>query len=333
MVNLINKIVVRLGELFFYAKLCYLVYDVFWRIKSMKKKITKIISIILLLISVFTIAGCTKKQVKTRQKQITIVTSTNIYANIAKQVAGKYAKVTPLIANGNTDPHDFEPTVETARVVANSDILVANGLGYDDWIDRLADANNKKVLKVGNDLMGLKTGANPHIWYDLQMPKKYVNYLVNKLDKLDPKHKKQFNQNGNNYLKRIDKLEQLEKSLDYKHAKPVFVSEPVFDYMLNSTGYIIDDKAFEDAVENETDPSAQIIQEMNQKISNHKIAFFVNNTQASSSTVNSFVKLAQEHNIPILNVRETMPNNTTYIRWMNENLENLGKVSKINAPE
>ena len=36
--------------------------------------------------------------------------------------------------------------------------------------------------------MGLKKGDNPHIWYNLNMPTKYVNYLVKRLSKLDKKH-------------------------------------------------------------------------------------------------------------------------------------------------
>ena len=59
-----------------------------------------------------------------------------------------------------------------------------------------------------------------------------------------------------------------------------------------------------------------------------KIAFFVNNVQESSSTINTFVKLAKENNIPVLNVRETIPNNTTYLKWMQNNYTNLVDVSK-----
>ena len=71
-----------------------------------------------------------------------------------------------------------------------------------------------------------------------------------------------------------------------------------------------------------------MINQMNNEIKAKKIAFFVNNTQASSSTVKSFVKLAKENNIPVLNVRETIPNHTTYLAWMKENYQNLAKIEK-----
>ncbi|WP_201331761.1 metal ABC transporter solute-binding protein, Zn/Mn family, partial [Lactobacillus nasalidis] len=70
-----------------------------------------------LLIAALFLAGCAKSEQKS-SNQIKIVTSTNIYADIAQNIVGKYGKATALIANGNTDPHDFEPTTAAAKTVA-----------------------------------------------------------------------------------------------------------------------------------------------------------------------------------------------------------------------
>lgn len=293
----------------------------------MNKRIVKVVSLIITAFAVLlTVTACGKNNQK-QSKGINVVTTTTVYADIAKNVVGNYGTVTPLISNGDTDPHDFEPTTKTANQVTKADIVIGNGLGYDDWINRLAKASDKKLVTVG-DLMHLKKGANPHIWYDLSMPKVYVNYLVDTLSKKDPKHKAQFKANGEKYLQKIDHLQEVESKIDGKKDKPVFVSEPVFDYMLEKTGFKIGDKAFEDAVENETDPSAEIIQKMNNEINHKEIAFFVNNTQASSSTVNGFVRLAKKNKIPVIEVRETMPNGISYVKWMQNNLDNLMKVAK-----
>ncbi len=130
---------------------------------------------------------------------------------------------------------------------------------------------------------------------------------------------------GEKYLAKIDKIKQLAQA-NKGDQKPVFVSEPVFDYALQEAGYKIGDKKFEEAIENGTDPSPKTINEMNNAIKQKKIAFFVNNTQASSSTVKSFVKLAKKNNVPVLNVRETIPNNTTYLAWMKENYQKLADI-------
>lgn len=295
--------------------------------QNFKSKITKFISImgLMTLLSLITV-GCSNKQNSTSQSdKISIVTTTNVYSDIAKNIVGKYGTATAIIDKSSVDPHDFDPTTADAKKVAQANIIVANGLGYDSWMNKLAKSVDKKPVLVGEDLMGLKSGDNPHIWYNLAMPTKYVDYLVKRLSKLDKKHVAYFKENGEKYLAKIDKIKQLAKA-NKGDQKPVFVSEPVFDYALQEAGYKIGDKKFEEAIENGTDPSPKTINEMNNAIKQKKIAFFVNNTQASSSTVKSFVKLAKKNNIPVLNVRETIPSNTTYLAWMKENYQKLADI-------
>lgn len=289
----------------------------------MKLKKT-ILLITTLLALVLTLTACsTKREANTNNHKVDIVTSTNIYANIAKNVVGKHGEVQAIIKNGDTDPHDFEPTTNSAKEVANANIVISNGLGYDDWMTKLADSNDIHMTKVGEELMGLKQGDNPHIWYNLDMPKKYVNYIVKRSSKIDPKHASYFRKNGQTYLNKIQSIKQLAARIDAKHAKPVYVSEPVFDYALERCHFKIGNPAFEEAVENETDPSAQVVHNMQESIKHKKISFFVSNVQASSSTVNGMVKLANQNQIPVLKVRETMPNGTNYYHWMKNNYQNL----------
>ncbi len=272
------------------------------------------------------LSGCSNN--KKESSGIKIVTTTNVYSDIAKNIVGKYGTAIAIIQKSSVDPHDFEPTTADAKNLSSANIVVSNGLGYDEWMNKLASSVDKKPLLVGEDLMGLKKGDNPHIWHNLSMPTKYVNYLVKRLSKLDKKHAKYFKKNGQEYLAKINKIKKLAQSIDGKNKKPVFVSEPVFDYALQEAGYKIGDKDFEEAVENETDPSPKMVNKMINEIKEKKIAFFVNNTQASSSTVNTFVKLAKKNNIPVLNVRETIPDQITYLKWMQDNYQKLAQISK-----
>lgn len=292
--------------------------------KDMKKTHRQLIIWPILLLAVLFFAGCAKNE-KTSSSQIKIVTSTNIYADIAQNIVGKYGKATALIANGNSDPHDYEPTTNAAKTVADADIIVANGMGYDSWMGNLAASNDKQAVKVGEDLMKLDSSANPHIWYNLTMPKKYVAYLVKKLSKLDKKHASYYQAQGKKYLQKIAKIEKVADGIKGEKAKQVFVSEPVFDYALERTGFKIGNKNFEEATEKETDPSAAVIAQMNEAIKKKQIAFFVNNTQASSDMVKSFVKKAKKQGIPIVEVRETMPNKISYADWMLANYQKLAK--------
>src|SRR5699024_668227 len=107
-------------------------------------------------------------------------------------------------------------------------------------------------------------------------------------------------------------IKKIAAKINGREDKAVYVSEHVFDYALERCHLKIGNQAVEEAVEKETEPSEQVIHDMQVKIKDRKIAFFVNNIQASSSTVNCMVKLAEQHNNSILDVMETMPNGISY---------------------
>ncbi|HVB63916.1 MAG TPA: zinc ABC transporter substrate-binding protein, partial [Nitrolancea sp.] len=96
-----------------------------------------------------------------------VVAAENFWGSIASQLGGDRVNVTSLITNPNTDPHDYEPKPAEARTIADARYVILNGAGYDPWMQSLIDANptsGRTILNVG-DLVGKKSGDNPHLWY------------------------------------------------------------------------------------------------------------------------------------------------------------------------
>lgn len=103
----------------------------------------------LLLIFLFVLAGCSNKTAtKSNDSKIKIVTTTDFYAEVAKAVVGDKGTVTSIINNPAIDPHDYEPTTNVAKQVSNADITVANGLGYDSWMNKLNQNDNSISSKL-----------------------------------------------------------------------------------------------------------------------------------------------------------------------------------------
>jgi zinc/manganese transport system substrate-binding protein len=71
---------------------------------------------------------------------LTIVSSTNVWGDIAKSVAGDGVRVISIIDSFGQDPHSYEASARDQLAVNEADIVVANGGGYDSFIDVLADA-------------------------------------------------------------------------------------------------------------------------------------------------------------------------------------------------
>lgn len=289
----------------------------------------KFLGIILSLLAfILILSGCSNKKVSDSSSKIRIVTTTDFYAEVAKAVVGDKGTVSSIINNPAIDPHDYEPTTDVAKTVSKADFSVANGLGYDEWMNKLS--KNSTYIKIGENVMHKKTGDNPHIWYNPNTMPDYANYLADQLAKKYPKNKAYFKQNAQEYiasLKPIQKeLSQLKNTSAKLSNKNVYVTEPVFDYSIQAMGFKVANQKFEQAVENGTDPTPNVIQEMHKGIKNKQINFMVLNTQTDSKLVNNLVNLAKKNNIPVLNVTETLPKGKTYTQWMLSQYQSLNKI-------
>lgn len=292
------------------------------------KKITLTIGVILLGII---LTSCSAKKSTSHSDKINIVTTTDFYGEVAKAVVGNKGNVTSIINNPAIDPHDYEPTTEIAKKVSRADITVANGIGYDSWMNKLSsDSQDSVFIKVGEDIMNKKTGDNPHLWYNPKTMPKYANYLANELGKKRPKDKKYFENNAKKYINSLkpvnNELSKLKKTAKNTKNKDVYVSEPVFDYSIKAMGFTIGDKDFEKAIENGTDPSPKVVKDMRNGLRNKKVTFLVYNEQAQSKTVDNLVSLAKKHDIPVLKVTETLPAGKTYKEWMLSQYRQLNKI-------
>lgn len=300
----------------------------------MKKYIIGISSIIGLLVIILGLSFVPWKSMGKSQKPIRVVTGLNFYGEVAQKVAGDHGQVISFIDNASVDPHDYQPNTKQAQQVAKANVVIENGLGYDSWVNKLvkssSNRNKIKIIDVAS-LTGKKDGDNEHIWYAPETVEKLANDLATQYGKIDPQHAEDYQRNARKYLASLQPLNE-EIAKVKRQVNPnnnrVAVSEPVFDYALKNAGYQIMDKHFEKAVEDGNDPSPKDIEEIQQAIINHQIAFFVDNSQTSDKVVDNLVKLAHEHDVPVLKVTETKPNGDDYMQWMLKQYQALSRIQQ-----
>ncbi|MDN6117031.1 MAG: zinc ABC transporter substrate-binding protein [Lacticaseibacillus paracasei] len=269
------------------------------------------------------------KQSSSNGSKIQVVASLDFYGEVAKAVGGNKVSVQSIINNPAVDPNAYEPTTKVGKSVASADLVVASGIGYDGWMDKVVKSadKSKNYLRVADDLMNKKEGDNEHIWYDPRTMPKLANTLADKFAKKDPADKATFKANAKKYIASLDDLNTLINKLKSKvNGQLVDVSEPVFGYALDYLGYKVNDDHFSKSTEDGTDYSAKDIHGIETDIKEKKIAFFVNNIQASSKTVNQLVKLAEQNNVPVLKVTETLPKGKNYRTWMTSQYQQLEKI-------
>ncbi|MBA5972730.1 zinc ABC transporter substrate-binding protein [Leuconostoc mesenteroides] len=293
----------------------------------MKKIIIALSAIVVIVIGVALFRGNSSSS---SNQKITIVASTDFYTEIAKTVVGEHGTATAIIKDANVSPEDYEPTTTVAKKVSGADIVLANGLGYDAWLNKLAKTSkNTKLIRVGEDVLNKKTGVNPHLWNDPETMSKTANYLATELGKKDPKNRDYYKKNAKKYVASLKPVNDLITKISKKaDGQTVAQTEPVFEYMLDALGYKIMDTDFSEAIEEGNDPSPATLAALKSAITNHKIAFFVNNTQTSSSTVSNLIDLAKKNDIPVVNVTETIPNGENYVSWKLKELKAIEKVTQ-----
>src|SRR6185436_6571009 len=71
------------------------------------------------------------------------VATFSILGDLTQRVAGDHAQVLTLVGP-NGDAHVFEPGPKESAELAHADLLIANGLGFEPWLQRLEDASGFK---------------------------------------------------------------------------------------------------------------------------------------------------------------------------------------------
>lgn len=266
-----------------------------------------------------------------KTKPIHVVASLDFYGEVARAVLGDHGTVTTIIKSSGIDPHDFEPTPRDATAVTRANVVLGNGLGYDGWLAKLAKSGRHRpqLIRVGEDVMGKQLGANEHIWYDPETMARTATYLAKQFGKRAPRYRAAYQRNAAAYIRRLAPLQAQVKTLKQNSRQQrVAVSEPVFDYALTALGYRRSNDAFARAIENGTDPAPAAIKRLQADLRQHRIAFLVNNRQASNKTVQAMVRLAKQEHVPVLNVTETLPQGKNYLSWMQGQYRQLAAIQR-----
>lgn len=262
---------------------------------------------------------------------IKVVAAENEYGNVASQIGGRYASVQSIESNPNTDPHTYEVSPGVAHKVSAGQILIENGVGYDDWMSKIAAASPSSTRQVINvqHLLGLPDSTpNPHLWYSPTTMPRAAGAMAADFAKLQPAHAAYFNANVAKFDALLKPWLTAIAQFKAKYAgTPVATTEPVADYMLQAIGAVnLTPFSFQAAIMNGTDPSPQGVSAQNALFSQHKVKVFVHNQQVTDSLTESFVTAAKKAGIPVVGVYETMPvPGYTYQTWMLAEVQALQK--------
>lgn len=286
----------------------------------------------------------------TGSAQIQVLSSTNIYANLAQEIGAEQVTSKAIISSAAQDPHSYEASARDKLAMSNADLIIGNGGGYDSFMDILAqdlqvkDENFLNALDYsqhGQDAEAQSpeehssetqtehaehehshSGTNEHIWYDVDSMKHVAEEINVRLAELNPEKKDFFAANTAALLKELDALHKQIHALEPKTTHLHFaMTEPVPLHLLTSLG--MEDatpEGFSEAIEGGSDVSPLTLKEFNSLLENGKIDLLAYNPQTASPQTEQLKALALKANIPVIDFLETLPADRSYTQWMKENI-------------
>jgi len=263
-------------------------------------------------------------------KVVNVVAAENFYGNVTMQLGGSHVNVTSILSDPNVDPHAYTSNVQTAQKVSKADLVIENGLGYDDWMDKLLSGspNSNRIVLTGGKLADHPLPDNPHVWYGIDNMPAITQGITGALKKLDRTDAATFESNLATFKQSLTPLQQKIDGINAKYkGTPIALTETIYLYQTMPEGLnVLTPFEFMKANAEGTDPPADTVTSINNSINKKQAKILIYNVQTVTPITTNVQNEAKKLNIPIVPVSETMPPGKTYQTWMGSQLDALAIV-------
>jgi ABC-type Zn uptake system ZnuABC Zn-binding protein ZnuA len=158
------------------------------------------------------LVACSGSPSPSSSSALKVVTTTTVFADILQNIGGSRVAATSIIPPG-VGPEDYEPKPDDAVKLADAQLVVSNGVGLDNFLDKLlasgsGGATPRLVLGDGIPTISVDGEPNPHFWLDPMLVKQYyLPAIVASLSAIDPGGRATYQANADDYGTRLDQLD------------------------------------------------------------------------------------------------------------------------------
>ncbi len=139
-----------------------------------------------------------------------VLATFTILADIADRVAGDVLTVDSLTRPG-AEIHGYDPTPGDIRAAADADLIISNGLGLENWLDKLmSDSDATRVTATdGIDPITIEgtDDPNPHAWMSPTLAADYVDTIAAAFADNFPDDAATFRRNAGEYKAELAEVE------------------------------------------------------------------------------------------------------------------------------
>lgn len=220
----------------------------------MMKRILAILSILIIL------SGCGLNSNNDKNEKLKIVTTNSILYDMTKNITGNHAEVHSIVPIGQ-DPHEYEIKPQDVKALTDADLIIYNGFNLETgngWFNKALEQagkslDDKSVIQASKDVTPIylknseKSSKNidPHAWLSLDNGIQYVKNIKTAVESKDDAHRKDYENNGQKYLSKLEELNKDSKNRFNdipKSQRAMITSEGAFKYFAKqydvTPGYI-----------------------------------------------------------------------------------------------
>lgn len=212
-----------------------------------------ILSFLVILVLGFALAGCSGQQSSEQAKKegiLSIVATTTIAADLAKNIGQEHVTVKALMGPG-VDPHVYQASAGDVNQLQSADVVLYHGLHLEgkmgEIFGNLAKAG-KKVIRLEDGLVkdSLIKGSDtqdvydPHIWFDVNQWQNAAKEVANTLVEYDKKNEQSYKKNLAEYLTQLDELDKYVKARTEEipqQQRVLVTAHDAFSYFARGYGY------------------------------------------------------------------------------------------------
>lgn len=206
---------------------------------------------IVLGLSLLLATGCkqaTGNKLYLGNRQIKVVATTTMIADLLTN-AGKGRVLVESLMGPGIDPHSYEPRESDVSRLMDADVVFYNGIHLEGKMADLFEESAKKkhVFAIADGLLPedirkeIQTNTpDPHIWFDVQLWIKCLEFVNAKLIEIDPDNSSIYDTNKKNYLATLNELHQYVKQQADKIPKEqrvLITAHDAFGYFGNAYGF------------------------------------------------------------------------------------------------
>ena len=241
-----------------------------------------------------------------------------------------------LLVPFGVEPHDWEPTIQDLQRIQRADLILINGLGFENWIQDVTSINPDVIIvdtsnnisiigesrydsEKGHSLYG-KSFGDPHIWLNPIMAKIQVENIGQSLIQIDPENQKLYSQNADSYIKKLDLLDNKIKR-ELADCKKDFISfHNSFSYFSNQYG--LNQHTFINSNEPHGEPTSKTLERVINLAKDLELNVIFTE-EAVDPRTSQVIANEIGGKVITLSPLEVVDSQSTYIEKMEQNLSNL----------